>query len=246
MNTSLLLLVILVEAEGRTSGVWRTLLELGRREPQGWTLIGAQMVALHAFEHGRMPPRASLDGDVLVDVRLLRNGTSRISRVLTEMGFELTEITTDERGHRFQNGGVLIDVLAPDGLGDRTALTTIPPAHTIPVPGGSQALERTEWVEVRLGWEDAGLLPRPNLLGALLIKSRAVDVDDAPDNQRRDVALLLSLIQDPRAIAQQLRPGERGSLQRRADDMLDPRHPAWIGITGAEDARRALRILTQT
>lgn len=238
--------MISVEAAGRAVGVWRTLLELGRREPQGWTLIGAQMVALHAFEHGRVPPRTSLDGDVLVDVRFLRDGTSRISQALTGMGFRLTEITTDERGYRFQNGGVLIDVLAPDGLGERTALTTIPPAHTIPVPGGSQALGRTERVEVRLGEEDAGLLPRPNLVGALLIKSRAVDVDDAPDNQRRDVALLLSLIEDPRAIAQQLRSGERGSLLRRADEMLDPRHPAWIGITGAEDARRALRILTQT
>ncbi len=111
------------------------------------------------------------------------------------------------------------------------------------VPGGSQALARTERVEVRVGDTDTGLLPRPNLLGALLIKCRAVDVDDAPDNQRRDVALLLSLVDDPRAIAGQLHSGERAPLLRRAEEMLDPHHPAWIGMPTAEDARRALRIL---
>lgn len=178
---------------------------------------------------------------MLVDVRVFQDGTRRVSRALVEAGFGLTEITTDERGHRFSDGEVQIDVLAPDGLGERTDLTTIPPAHTIQVPGGSQALSRTEWVEVQLGTA-VGMLPRPNLLGALLLKCRAVDVDDAPDNQRRDVAFLLSLVDDPRTLAGQLSRGERAPPRRRTE-LLDPAHLAWGGLPNAEDGRLALRIL---
>lgn len=228
-------------SDDRGQALWEALLDIARRQPEGWTLIGAQMVALLGFEHGRQAPRASLDGDMLVDVRVLPDGTRRLSRVLEDAGFELTEITTDGRGHRFSNGQVLVDVLAPDGLGPRTDLTTVAPARTIQVPGGSQALARTERVEVRMG-ATTGILPRPDLLGALLVKCRAVDVDDAPDNQRRDVAFLLSLTRDPRTLASQLRRGERTPLRRRGE-LLDPSHLAWTGVQNADDGRLALRIL---
>src|SRR5204863_439110 len=72
---------------------------------------------------------------------------------------------------------------------------TVPPAHTVQVPGGTQALRRTELVSVRLG-RRRGTLPRPNLLGAILVKTRAVDIDDVPENQRLDLALLLSFVDD--------------------------------------------------
>jgi hypothetical protein len=39
-------------------------------------------------------------------------------------------------------------------------------------------------------------LPRPNLLGAILVKTRAIAVDDAKDSQRIDVAFLLTLVED--------------------------------------------------
>lgn len=60
----------------------------------------------------------------------------------------------------------------------------------MPVPGGTQALRRTELVEVAIG-AHRGQIPRPSLLGALIIKARAVEVDDVPENQREDVAFLL-------------------------------------------------------
>jgi hypothetical protein len=178
---------------------------------------------------------------VLVDVRVLQDGTRRLSRVLQEAGFALTEITTDGRGHRFSDRTMLIDVLAPDGLGPRADVTTVPPARTIPVPGGSPALDRTERVDVEIA-ATTGVLPRTNLLGALLIEWRAVDVDDAPENQRRDVAFLLSPVDDPRELAGQRRRGERVPLRRRAE-LFDPGQLAWSGGENAEDARLALRIL---
>ena len=47
------------------------------------------MVALDALERGRLPPRSSGDLDVLVNIRVLTDGTERISRVLCELGLEL-------------------------------------------------------------------------------------------------------------------------------------------------------------
>jgi hypothetical protein len=35
--------------------VWETLIDLQNRQPENWTLIGAQMVALHGMERNRMP-----------------------------------------------------------------------------------------------------------------------------------------------------------------------------------------------
>lgn len=83
-------MVIVVEpsAPGLLAG-WSALLDLAQLHPTGWAIIGAQMVALHAAEHGRMSPRQSLDLDILVNVRLLGNGTERLARALVAAGFDL-------------------------------------------------------------------------------------------------------------------------------------------------------------
>src|SRR5438876_5901395 len=111
------------------------------------------------------------------------HGTRRVSRALEGMRFALDPPTALGLGHVFRKGGVEIDVLAPDGLHTKARRITVPPAHTVQVPGGTQALRRTELVSVRLG-RRRGTLPRPNLLGAILVKTRAVDIDDVPENQR--------------------------------------------------------------
>lgn len=68
--------------------VWETLIDLQEQQPDGWTLIGAQMVALHAMEYDRMPPRRSQDADVLANVRAIQDATRRLSQVLVQRGFE--------------------------------------------------------------------------------------------------------------------------------------------------------------
>jgi hypothetical protein len=137
-------------------------------------------------------------------------------------------------GHRFVRGLLEVDVLAPEGLGrtSEAARTTIPPAHTVEVPGGTQALHRTERVEIEAG-DVRGLVPRPSLLGAILLKARAVDVDDAPENQRSDLALLLSLVPDPDAVANDLERAERSWVARRRE-MDDPNAPCWQGLSSAQ------------
>lgn len=238
-------MIVLADLDDRMLETWKTLLELSRRHPEGWTLVGAQMVALYAAEHGQIWPRVSIDADVLANVRVVQGTTAQVSRELIELGFSLEGMSAEQVGHRFRRGKVLIDVLAPEGLGKNTSITTVPPARTVSVPGGTQALNRTERVEVSIQG-DTGFLPRPNLLGAILLKCQAVDVDDAPDSQRIDLAFLLSLVQDPRMMARDLEGRQRSWLRRRRELLDNPDHPAWraLGSTeAAQTARLALRVL---
>ncbi len=228
-------------SDPQSLAIWRMLIEVCHKEPKGWTLVGAQMVALHGFEYGLSRPRSTFDADILVDVRALQDGTRHLSRALADMGFEFAGVNTEGVGHRFQREDAVIDILAPDGVGERANLTTIPPARTVRVPGGSQALARTELVDLSLE-NQVAKIPRPNLLGAILLKARAVDVDDRPDHQRQDLAFLLSMVADPRALSRDLKPSERGWLRRRTE-LLDSGNRAWRGLPGAEAGYIAFQIL---
>lgn len=77
-----------------------------------------------------------------------------------------------------------------------------------------------------------------------MIKALAVDVDDLPDAQRGDLALLLALAEDPRSLAAELTAGDRRVLRRRSE-LLDPAAPTWRRTPGGEDGYRALRILIE-
>ena len=171
--------------------MWELLFRMQSEVHVKWTLIGAQMVQLHGFRLHRTPTRPSRDADVLVDCRLVA-GTEVVSGWLTKRGFRLDGISPDGIGHRFVSDNVSIDVLAPDHLGERVSVGTIPPARTVRVPGGRRALNASSEFAVRSRGRN-GRVPMPNLSGALVAKARAVAVDDLPEAQRRDVAFLLSL-----------------------------------------------------
>jgi hypothetical protein len=169
-------------------------------------------------------------------------GTEQLARTLLDLAFELDEPTSDGLSHRFRRREVVIDLLAPEGLGDRTPLTTVPPAHTLMVQGGSRALKRSQTVDASVG-EANGQVRRPDLLGAVVVKAAAVDTDDLPRAQERDLAFLLSLIQAPERYP--VTTGDRRQLRQRID-LLDPAHEAYDGLTQdrALTARRALNAFT--
>jgi hypothetical protein len=99
-----------------------------------------------------MLARATAHADVLVDVRLVQDGTRRFYGRLVQRGFDLEGINAMGIGHRFTDGHVKIDLLAPDvRVRNKKALTTIPPARTVCVPGGNQALARSRGVGVARG-----------------------------------------------------------------------------------------------
>jgi len=228
----------------RDRSTWSALLDLASTV-DGWTLIGARMVQLHAAERGLTVPRTSFDADALADARD-RNGTRRVSQALEGMRFALDPPTAFGLGHVFRRGGVEIDVLAPDGLHTKARRITLPPAHTVQVPGGTQALRRTELVSVRLG-RRRGKLPRPNLLGAILVKTRAVDIDDVPENQRLDLAMLLSFVDDAEALGAELHGRERSWLGRRSEmNAVDADCWRPLGADARQQGLSALRTLTRS
>lgn len=224
--------------------LWETLIELTEHRPGEWTLIGGQMVFLHALENGPTPPRISTDLDVLVNARIVSGGVREFARALEQSGFELDGISPEGLAHRYRRRKISVDVLAPDGLGLRVDLTTTPPGHTLEVPGGTQALQRTELVPVVTGTM-TGYVPRPSLLGAIICKARAVTVDDVPNAQRQDLAFLLSLINDPLALRRELSNGDRRFLLARRE-LNDVNHPAWalLDPEARDNGRAALRLLT--
>lgn len=236
-------LVQLPALTGHDDELWSALIELSALRPREWTLVGGQMVFLHAMEHGASPPRVSTDLDVLVNARVVTGGVREFVVAIEEVGFVLAGASPEGIAHRYRRRGVSVDVLAPEGLGPRTDLTTTPSGRTLQVPGGTQALERTELVPVAFG-DNQGLVPRPSLLGAIVGKAVAVDVDDVPDAQRLDLALLLSLIDDPIALAAQLTKKDRQRLRSRSE-MAHPDQRAWASLAGdaADRGRAAFRLL---
>lgn len=211
---------------------WAVLIELTKEPPAPWALIGAHMVAAHAWQRGRDLLRTTRDADVIANVRAVTNATAALSERLLEFEFELEDASRLGQGFRFRRGDVAIDVLAPDGVGAKAKLTTVAGAHTVQVPGGTQAIARSGPVAVR-SRDLEGRIPVPNLLGALLVTVRAIAVDDAPDDKRRDAALLLSLVDDPSELYGDLRPSERAWL-REHPNLGDPRSEAWEGIADPE------------
>ena len=238
-------MVDLTGLDPASGAVWDALLDLATKQPEGWTLVGAQMVCLHGYERGRILARSTVDADLLVNVRAVQDGTAQFSQLLVDSGFELDGVDAFGVGHRFTDGRVKIDVLAPDGLAKgKPGLTTIPPARTVSVPGGTQALQRSRPVEIRRS-ERIGHIPRPDLLGAILVKARAVEVDDVPEAQLSDLAFLLGLAEDPRQLATRFLGKERSWLRRRKE-LLDRGHSAWRDLPQeeADGGHIAFRIMT--
>lgn len=227
------------------AALWSTLLDLAEAAPAPWVLIGAQMVALHAWRAEATTQRMSRDGDVLVDVRKAPAGTRAVAEYLVEEGFELEDALLQGigHGHAFRKEGVSVDVLAPDNLGARANLETLKQARTVSVPGGTQALRRAETVEVRLG-ERAGKIPVPDLIGAILLKTEAISVDDVPEAQKVDLAVLLSIPTDRDALASQLTAADRRLLQRYPE-FGDPAQALYQEVPRARDAAATYRRLVQ-
>ena len=217
--------LLLPTLPGHDDALWDTLIELADLRPGEWTLIGGQMVFLHAIEHATTPPRVSTDLDVLVNARIVTGGVSGFVAAIESRGFGLEGTSPEGLAHRYRRDGVSVDVLAPEGLGPRSDLTTTPPGRTLQVPGGTQALRRTELLPVHTT-TCRGQVPRPSLLGAIVGKAVAVGVDDAPNAQRLDFVFLLSLVEEPLDLATRMTPKDRRRVRARTE-LIDPQHPTW-------------------
>ena len=220
--------------------LWGVLIDISERVAKHWTLIGGQMVQLHGLENDQTPPAATTDLDVLADVQANQHSLRQLVLVLNDLGFESAGMSSlGNVAHRYYRGEgpgkLLVDVLAPDKLGQRVDLTTTPPGRTIEVPGGRQAISRTQPVHVKLGTR-TGVIYRPSLLGSIIAKASALSIKTAPpDRHYRDLAFLLTLVTDPLALKDQLTASDKKQL-RLAQALHDPTHSAWRDL-GDEEAR---------
>lgn len=221
-------------------------MDIAERRAADWTLVGGQMVLLHALEHGATPPRVSTDLDLVVDARVRPPAIPAMAEVLGDLGFRLSGVAPDGVGHRFARGPVTIDLLAPEGAGRRAELTVGGGAETVPISGGTYALRRTQLVDVTSGGRD-GRIPRPDLAGAVVAKAAAARADRkrGPERHLGDLAFLLSLVPDPFTLREELGEkncGRIGALAGLANDD----HSAWRALDPAvrSDAKAAFTVIT--
>jgi hypothetical protein len=211
--------------------------------PRDWCLVGGLMVQLHAYEHAASP-RPTRDIDLLGDARAKPSATEHIGKTIDELGGELIEppSTDPQLGQRFEIDGQIIDVLAPDGL--KTSPRTLGKQETAQIPGGTQALRRAESVEVSIDGGPLFRVLRPSLLGAILLKARALRVHSRPDDQREDLVLLLSFVADPRALADELKGNESKWLREAEEPLRLDQKVGRLDEPAVRRARQALALLT--
>lgn len=208
-----------------------------------WVLIGGQMVAILEAEHGAAIGFATGDVDALVDIRAMIGATLEGSQRLLDAGFKPDP--EGARGYRFVRGSASVDILAPDNVGARADLRTVPPATTVQIVGGTQALARAREVDVDSG-DGPFRIRVPTLAGAIVLKSRVAAVaQDGRSKHERDLARLLALVPDVVSIRAELTMRERRYL-RALRALLDVQHPAWRRIAAAPDGVSALAFIIAT
>jgi hypothetical protein len=220
--------------------LWGFVGEIADALPSGWILIGGLMVQLHALEQGVLDVRPTMDIDVLGQARP-PGALAAIDAGLRAAGFALSDPDMDGYGHRYERDGLIVDVLAPDGIRPPPAL--VRGVTAVGVPGGSQAIQRAEAVTVEVAGRSFSLR-RPTFLGAVLIKARSLIVHDDPPSQREDLLRLLSLIPDPGELAANLRASERTWL-RHAEERLEFAAPSLLDAADQRLAELAFRLLTR-
>lgn len=227
--------------------LWKSALELGQDFgiDQPWALVGGLMVQLHAIEHNRAA-RLTTDIDFLGDSRRRPAMTVRMAEALKERGGEMAmpPMSNENLGYRFEVDGSIIEILGSDGV--HRDPKTLGRYTTFQVPGGTQALTRSEVILVSLDGAEPIPIRRPNLLGAILIKARVVKKQrDKFESDRQDLIRLLGFIEDPRALARELKGSERKWL-RNVEKLLAWRDGGLADIFIGEDlaaAEGAYRLL---
>lgn len=176
---------------------------------------------------------------MIVDVRALAGGTRTAAERLVGAGFEPA---TAEHPYRFVRDRASVDLLAPDHLGRHADLTTIPPAMTTAIPGGSSALATRRMIEVDIVDVGSGALPSPSLAGAIVLKVRAWHARHAA-RDAEDLVRMLALVADVTAVRRELKPADRRGLAQVVP-LADAANRAWRAVIDADDAQAAFARLS--
>lgn len=222
---------------------WLGLLDLHEQLREGWTLIGGQLVHLHCAERGQFPARPTNDADTVIDVRADPRMLRRFTAALSEIGFLPEGISADGLQHRWVRGAASLDVLLPEGIGERAAAREgVTGSPTLPTAGGTQALQRSETLAVTVAGRE-GFVRRPNLIGALVAKAAAHTNpgDPALGRHRRDFAILATLLTARDFPRETLTKKDRQRLTAMAQAVIEDRVLV-LEIAGTEQAVERLRL----
>jgi hypothetical protein len=213
--------VVLPPMSAAQEGAWLTLIQMSDRVGSTWCLVGGQMVHLYCAERSVTPNRPTEDADIVLDVRALPDALNRFTRVLVELGWASVGTSPDGHQHRWACGASQMDVLIPTGLGPGAAQRRgAGGGTTLATRGGQQALDRTEIIEVDVAGR-RGLISRPNLAGALVIKAAAYANRQDTYRLRHllDFAVLASMVSRGDALPTRLRRSDLKYLRTAIDDL---------------------------
>ena len=113
--------VTLPKLSAAQSESWTGLLDLAEQVPDGWALIGGQMVHLHCWERKATPNRPTDDLDVVLDIHTAPTMLKKFTQVLVDLGFSSEGKSWEGHEHRWVRGGAVIDLLIASGLGKRAS-----------------------------------------------------------------------------------------------------------------------------
>ncbi len=198
-------------------------------------------VHLLAAEAGESPTRVTTDADVLVRVKVLADGTVRISEWLQSQGLTFEGASAFEVGHRFSNGDVSVDLLVQSHLGERAERRTVGQNRAPEAVGGAALLAAGEVVPVAPAGGQVVHVPRPNLATTIAGKAIAPLRLEDPDRHLHDLAFLLGLATQPIEIADKLEARHRTAISR-ATNIIDERD-FWVYANDPQAAQVVARII---
>jgi len=195
---------------------WRGLLAEAEIVPAGWCLVGGQMVHLHCWERGAFPNRPTDDVDTVLDIRAHPQMLRRFTGALSSVGFRSSGESWEGHQHRWVRDQAQIDVLIPSSLGER-------------------ARRRTGVT---------GVVYRPSLLGALLMKSAAYSVTQDRYRERHliDVAVLCAIVNAGDLRHASFTPREIRRISA-ALDALESQGGELASVDGAVEGVRRVRLV---
>jgi hypothetical protein len=216
---------------------WQGLFEVYKVHPEGWALVGGQMVHSLCWERGANPPRPTQDADALLDIRAQPTMLFEFTKTLTDLGYksagESPSILEGAKGvqHRWVKGDAQIDVLIPRFLGKRADNRTgVTGGRTIAAPGGQGALDRSEVIEVVVAGV-TGTVIRPTLQGAIIAKASAMLVGEGAKGERHlnDLSILASLVTRGDRVGENVTKNEVARV-RAAFAMIVGRPPLHLSV----------------
>lgn len=236
-------MIVLPPMPPEQTASWLGILDVYDRLSEGWTLIGGQLVHLHCAERGSFPVRATNDADTVIDVRADPSILLTFTTILKELGFISAGISGGGHQHRWVRDRAAVDVLLPEGIGERASRRAgATGSPTLLTEGGTQALRRTETIAVTVDGHE-GCVRRPNLVGALVVKAAAHTnpLDGDPRRHRRDFLVLAGLV-TASDFADENVDKTDGRRLRAMMTAIENDREALLEVPGSFDAMARLRI----